>query len=90
MNYYGYETSSYDNASWTVRKRFGAVWGQVEGLQDQCYAIPVDYGKYVRKDGEVKATVGRTVLNIKRWGYCWGRLHRQESRKSKTISSFIA
>lgn len=54
-----------DGASWTARKRFGAIWGQAEGLQGQCYAIPVDYGKYVRKDGEVKAAVGRFITYAK-------------------------
>lgn len=29
-------------ASMTAVNNFGAVWGQAEGLQGQCYAIPVD------------------------------------------------
>ena len=57
-NALGYHTGG---ASGIARKKFGAVWGQAEGLQGQCYAIPVDYGKNVRKDGEVRAAVGRFV-----------------------------
>ncbi len=52
-------------ASGTARKRFGAVWGQAEGLQGQSYAIPVDYGKDVRKDDEVKAAVERFIAFAK-------------------------
>jgi uncharacterized protein (DUF1810 family) len=55
-NTLGYHTGG---ASGTARKKFGAVWGQAEGLQGQCYAIPVDYGKDVRKDNEVQAAVDR-------------------------------
>ena len=29
-------------ASLVAMQRFGAVWGQAEGPQGQCYAIPVD------------------------------------------------
>ena len=61
-NALGYHTGG---ASATARKKFGAVWGQAEGLQGQCYAIPVDYGKNVRKDGEVRAAVGRFVTFAK-------------------------
>lgn len=61
-NALGYHTGG---ASGTARKKFGAVWGQAEGLQGQCYAIPVDYGKHVRKDGEVRAAVGRFVTFAK-------------------------
>lgn len=57
-NALGYHTGG---ASGTARKKFGAIWGQAEGLQGQCYAIPVDYGKNIRKDGEVKAAVGRFI-----------------------------
>ena len=57
-NALGYHTGG---ASGTARKKFGAVWGQAEGLQGQCYAIPVDYGKNIRKDGEVRAAVGRFI-----------------------------
>ena len=46
-NALGYHTGG---ASGIARKKFGAVWGQAEGLQGQCYAIPVDYGKNIRKD----------------------------------------
>ena len=61
-NALGYHTGG---ASGTARKKFGAVWGQAEGLQGQCYAIPVDYGKNVRKDNEVKAAVDRFVAFAK-------------------------
>ena len=61
-NALGYHTGG---ASGTARKKFGAVWGQAEGLQGQCYAIPVDYGKNIRKDGEVKAAVGRFIAFAK-------------------------
>jgi uncharacterized protein (DUF1810 family) len=55
-NALGYHTGG---ASGTARKKFGAVWGQPEGLQGHSYAIPVDYGKDVRKDAEVKSAVER-------------------------------
>lgn len=55
-NALGYHTGG---ASRTARKMFGAIWGQAEGLQGQSYAIPVDFGKGVRKDTEVKAAVDR-------------------------------
>ena len=55
-NALGYHTGG---ASGTARKKFGAVWGQAEGLQGQSYAIPVDYGKDIRKDAEVKAAIDR-------------------------------
>lgn len=61
-NTLGYHTGG---ASGTARKRFGAIWGQAEGLQGQCYAIPVDYGKNIRKDGEVKAAVDRFIAFAK-------------------------
>ena len=61
-NALGYHTGG---ASGTARKKFGAVWGQAEGLQGQCYAIPVDYGKNIRKDGEVRAAVGRFITFAK-------------------------
>lgn len=61
-NALGYHTSG---ASGTARKKFGAVWGQPEGLQGQCYAIPVDYGRNVRKDNEVKAAVDRFITFAK-------------------------
>lgn len=57
-NALGYHTGG---ASRTARKLFGAVWGQPEGLQGQSYAIPVDFGKGVRKDTEVKAAVDRFI-----------------------------
>jgi uncharacterized protein (DUF1810 family) len=41
-NTLGYHTGG---ASGMARKRFGAVWGQPEGIQGQSYAIPVDFGK---------------------------------------------
>ena len=55
-------------ASGTARKKFGAVWGQAEGLQGQSYAIPVDFGKDVRKDNEVKAAVDRFIAFAKEHG----------------------
>ena len=61
-NALGYHTGG---ASGTARKKFGAVWGQAEGLQGQCYAIPVDYGRNIRKDGEVRAAVGRFITFAK-------------------------
>lgn len=57
-NALGYHTGG---ASGTARKKFGAVWGQPEGLQGQSYAIPVDYGKSVRKDAEVKNAINRFI-----------------------------
>ena len=57
-NVLGYHTGG---ASRTARKLFGAVWGQPEGLQGQSYAIPVDYGKSVRKDAEVKNAINRFI-----------------------------
>lgn len=61
-NTLGYHTGG---ASGTARKKFGAIWGQAEGLQGQSYAIPVDYGKDVRKDAEVKAAVERFIAFAK-------------------------
>jgi len=61
-NTLGYHTGG---ASGTARKKFGAVWGQAEGLQGQSYAIPVDFGKDVRKDSEVKAAVDRFITFAK-------------------------
>ena len=61
-NALGYHTGG---ASGTARKKFGAVWGQAEGLQGQSYAIPVDYGKNVRNDVEVKAAVDRFIAFAK-------------------------
>ena len=61
-NALGYHTGG---ASGTARKKFGAVWGQAEGLQGQSYAIPVDYGKNVRKDKEVKEAVDRFITFAK-------------------------
>ena len=61
-NSLGYHTGG---ASGTARKKFGAVWGQPEGLQGQSYAIPVDFGKGVRKDAEVKAAIDRFINFVK-------------------------
>ncbi len=61
-NTLGYHTGG---ASGTARKKFGAVWGQAEGLQGQSYAIPVDFGKDVRKDNEVKDAVDRFIAFAK-------------------------
>jgi len=61
-NTLGYHTGG---ASGTARKKFGAVWGQAEGLQGQSYAITVDFGKDVRKDNEVKVSVDRFIAFAK-------------------------
>ena len=61
-NALGYHTGG---ASGTARKKFGAIWGQAEGLQGQSYAIPVDYGKDVRRDNDVKAAVDRFITFAK-------------------------
>lgn len=61
-NALGYHTGG---ASGTARKKFGAIWGQPEGLQGQSYAIPVDYGRNVRKDTEVKSAVERFITFAK-------------------------
>ena len=57
-NALGYHTGG---ASGTARKKFGAVWGQSEGLQGQSYAIPVDFGRGIRKDTEVKNAINRFI-----------------------------
>lgn len=61
-NTLGYHTGG---ASGTARKKFGAVWGQAEGLQGASYAIPVDFGKGVRKDNEVKESINRFLAFTK-------------------------
>lgn len=61
-NTLGYHTGG---ASGTARKKFGAVWGQAEGLQGQSYAIPVDFGRGIRKDTEVKASVEKFIAFAK-------------------------
>ena len=61
-NTLGYHTGG---ASGTARKKFGAIWGQAEGLQGQSYAIPVDYGKGIRKDTEVKSSVEKFIAFAK-------------------------
>lgn len=61
-NTLGYHTGG---ASGTARKKFGAVWGQAEGLQGASYAIPVDFGKGVRKDNEVKESIDRFLVFTK-------------------------
>lgn len=61
-NILGYHTGG---ASGTARKKFGAVWGQAEGLQGQSYAIPVDFGKGIRKDTEVKASIEKFIAFAK-------------------------
>ena len=61
-NSLGYHTGG---ASGTARKKFGAIWGQPEGLQGQSYAIPVDFGKGVRKDAEVKTAIDRFIAFAK-------------------------
>lgn len=61
-NSLGYHTGG---ASGTARKKFGAVWGQPEGLQGASYAIPVDFGKGIRKDNEVKKSIERFLAFTK-------------------------
>ena len=61
-NTLGYHTGG---ASGTARKKFDAIWGQPEGLQGQSYAIPVDFGKGIRKDAEVKSAVSRFIAFAK-------------------------
>ena len=61
-NTLGYHTGG---ASGTARKKFGAVWGQAEGLQGQSYAIPVDFGKGIRKDVEVMEKINRFLAFTK-------------------------
>ena len=61
-NILGYHTGG---ASGTARKKFGAKWGQAEGLQGASYAIPVDFGKGVRKDNEVMESVSRFLTFTK-------------------------
>ena len=61
-NTLGYHTGG---ASGTARKKFGAIWGQAEGLQGQSYAIPVDFGKGIRKDTEVKSSVEKFIAFAK-------------------------
>lgn len=61
-NTLGYHTGG---ASGTARKKFGAVWGQAEGLQGQSYAIPVDFGKGIRKDVEVIEKINRFLAFTK-------------------------
>ena len=52
-------------ASKMARRKFGAIWGQAEGLQGESYAIPVDFGKGVRNDIYVKAAVDRFIAFAK-------------------------
>ena len=52
-------------ASKLATRKFGAVWGQPEGLQGQSYAIPTDHGDGVRNDIEVKAAVERFIAFAK-------------------------
>ena len=61
-NSLGYHTGG---ASGTARKKFGAVWGQPEGLQGASDAIPVDFGKGIRKDNEVKKSIERFLAFTK-------------------------
>lgn len=57
-NALGYHTGG---ASRMAYKRFGAVWGQPEGLQGQSYAIPVDFGKMTRMTPDVKPYIDRFI-----------------------------
>ena len=38
-NLIGYHSG---RASMMTMQRFGAIWGQTKGPQEQCYAIPID------------------------------------------------
>ena len=57
-NAMGYHTGG---ASRMAYKRFGAIWGQAEGLQGQSYAIPVDFGKMMRHAPDIKTYVDRFI-----------------------------
>ena len=48
-------------ASRMAYKRFGAVWGQADGLQGQSYAIPVDYGKQKVGEDVIKESIDRFI-----------------------------
>lgn len=61
-NAMGYHTGG---ASRMAYKRFGAIWGQAEGLQGQSYAIPVDYGKMMRHAPDIKTYVDRFIAFAK-------------------------
>lgn len=61
-NILGYHTGG---ASKVAYKKFGAIWGQKEGLQGQSYAIPVDFGKENRKDIDVKEAVDKFIAFAK-------------------------
>ena len=52
-------------ASRMAYKRFGAVWGQAEGLQGQSYAIPVDYGKQKVGEDVIKESIDRFIQFVK-------------------------
>ena len=57
-NALGYHTGG---ASRMAYKRFGAIWGQAEGLQGQSYAIPVDFGKMTRTPPNIKPYIDRFI-----------------------------
>ena len=57
-NILGYHSGG---ASRMAYKRFGAVWGQAEGLQGQSYAIPVDYGKQKVLEDVIKESIDRFI-----------------------------
>ena len=52
-------------ASRMAYKRFGAVWGQADGLQGQSYAIPVDYGKQKVGEDVIKESIDRFIQFVK-------------------------
>ena len=52
-------------ASKMARRKFGAIWGQAEGLQGMSYGIPVDFGRGVRNDIHVKTAVDRFIAFAK-------------------------
>lgn len=57
-NALGYHTGG---ASRMAYKRFGAIWGQAEGLQGQSYAIPVDFGKMNITTPDIKKYIDRFI-----------------------------
>lgn len=56
-NVLGYHTGG---ASRVARKKFGAIWGQAEGIQGQSYAIPVDFGGHAKLE-DIKPYIDRFI-----------------------------
>lgn len=59
-NVLGYHTGGASR----MAKKFGAVWGQPEGIQGQSYAIPVDFGK-VNVAPDIQPYVDRFIAYAK-------------------------